>query len=72
MQTMTNNNNLGRARSLGLFSPRTNTAHDYFQRALINLELFGLGIGAIIIIGALLLISLFQQAVHYGTNKGVI
>ena len=45
---------------------------DHFQRALINLELFGLGIGAIIIIGALLLISLFQQAVHYGTNKGVI
>ena len=45
---------------------------DHFQRALFNLELFGPGISAIIISGALLLISLFQQACHYGTNKGVI
>jgi len=45
---------------------------DHFQRALINLELFGPGIGAIIISGALLLISLFQPAEHCGTNRGVI
>jgi hypothetical protein len=47
-------------------------AVDHFQRALINLELFGPGIGVIIISGALLLISLFQQPGHCGTSKGVI
>jgi len=71
MKTMTNNNKQGRARSGGLFSRRTNTAHDHVQRALINLELFGPGIGAIVISGALLVISVFQQTVHCGTNKGV-
>jgi hypothetical protein len=45
---------------------------DHFQRALFNLELFGPGIGAIIISGALLLISLLQHAAHSGANKGVI
>ena len=45
---------------------------DHFQRALINLELFGPGIGAIFISGALLLISLLQHAAHSGANKGVI
>jgi len=44
---------------------------DHFQRALINLDLFGPGIGAIFIISALL-ISLFQHAGHCGTNRGVI
>jgi len=43
---------------------------DHFQRALINLEIFGPGIGAIIISAALLLISLFQQAGHCGTTRG--
>ena len=45
---------------------------DHFQRALFNLELFGPGIGAIIISGAVLLISLLQHAAHSGANKGVI
>jgi len=45
MQTTMNNNKQGRASSRGLFSPRANTAHDHFQRALINLELFGPRIG---------------------------
>jgi hypothetical protein len=69
MQTKTNKQGL--ARSRGLFPPCTNTAHDHVQRALINLELFGPGIGAIVISGALLLISVFQQTAHCGTNKGV-
>jgi hypothetical protein len=45
---------------------------DRFQQALIGLDLFGPGVGAIFISGALLLISLLQQAAHCGTNKGVI
>jgi hypothetical protein len=45
---------------------------DHFQRALFNLELLGPGMGAIIISGGLLLISLLQQAAQCGTNKGVI
>jgi hypothetical protein len=45
---------------------------DHFQRALINIKLFGPGIGALIITGTLLLISLFQHAGHCGTNRGVI
>jgi len=44
---------------------------DHFQRALINLDLFGPGIGAIFIIGALLT-SLFQHSGHFGADKGVI
>jgi len=69
MQTMMNNNKQGRASRRGLFSPCANTAHDHFQRALINLELFGPGIGAIVISGALFLISVFQQTGHCGTTR---
>ena len=43
----------------------------HFQRAVINIDLFGPGIGAIFIISALL-ISLFQHSGHLGADKGVM
>jgi hypothetical protein len=42
---------------------------DYFQRAVVNLDLFGLGAGTVI--SLFLLISFFQAA-HSGAQKGVI
>jgi hypothetical protein len=44
---------------------------DRFQQALIGLDLFGPGVGAIMI-GSGLLISLFQHAGQQFGNKGVI
>jgi hypothetical protein len=45
-------------------------AVDHFQRALLNLELFGPGVGAIL--SLFLLISIFHQGAHSGAEKGVI
>lgn len=45
---------------------------DHLQGALLNLELFGPGIGAIVISGLFLLISLFHQVAQCGAEKGVI
>ena len=43
---------------------------DYFQRAVLNLDLFGPVSGAVITL--FLLISFFLQAAHSGAQKGVI
>jgi len=45
---------------------------DHLQGALLNLELFGPGIGAVVISGFFLLISLFHQVAQCGAEKGVI
>ena len=45
---------------------------DHLQGALLNLELFGPGIGAVVISGLFLLISLFHQVAQCGAEKGVI
>ncbi|MFZ3377876.1 MAG: hypothetical protein WA183_20200 [Chthoniobacterales bacterium] len=42
---------------------------DYFQRAVVNLDLFGPGAGTVI--SLFLLISFFQAA-HAGAQKGVV
>jgi len=44
---------------------------DHFQRALINLDLFGPGVSAIMI-GSGLLISLFHHVGQHFGNKGVL
>jgi hypothetical protein len=43
---------------------------DYFQRAVVNLDLFGPGAGTVI--SLFLLISFFLQAAHSGAQKGVV
>ena len=45
---------------------------DHIQGALLNLELFGPGIGAAVISGLFLLISLFHQVGQCGAEKGAI
>jgi hypothetical protein len=45
---------------------------DHLQGALLNLELFGRGVGAVVISGLFLLISLFHQVAQCGAEKGVI
>jgi hypothetical protein len=45
---------------------------DHFQRALLHMDLLGPGIGAVVISGLFLLISLFHQAAHFAAEKGVI
>jgi hypothetical protein len=47
-----------------------NQVVDRFQYAIVNLQLFGLGTGAV---GSLaLLVSLFRHGTHSGVEKGVL
>jgi len=43
---------------------------DYFQYAIVNLQLFGLGTGAVANLA--LLVSLFSHCTHSGAEKGVL
>jgi len=45
---------------------------DHLNRALINFELLGSGVGAIMISSVLLLMALVQQATHCGAEKGAV
>ena len=45
---------------------------DHLNRALVNFELLGSGVGAIMISGVLLLVALVQQAAHCGAEKGAV
>jgi hypothetical protein len=45
---------------------------DHFQRALFHIDRPGRGIGAVVISGLLLLISLFHQPAHPSAENGVI
>jgi hypothetical protein len=48
----------------------TNRIVDYFQYAIVNLQLFGLGTGAVVSLAPL--ISLLSHVAHSGTGKGVL
>ncbi len=47
-----------------------NRVGDYFQYAIVNLQLFGLGTGAVASLA--LLVSLFSHWTHSGAEKGVL
>ena len=47
-----------------------NRVVDYFQYAIVNLQLFGLGTGAVASLA--LLVSLFSHCTHSGAEKGVL
>ena len=67
MQTL----NFGSGNQNGSLFGQVSIGHivDYFQRAVVNLDLFGPGAGAVI--SLFLLISFFQAA-HSGAHKGVV
>ena len=47
-----------------------NRVVDYFQNAIVNLQLFGLGTGAVVSLA--LLVSLLSHGAHSGAEKGVL
>ena len=47
-----------------------NRVVDYFQNAIVNFQLFGLGTGAVVSVA--LLVSLFSHWTHPGAAKGVL
>jgi hypothetical protein len=47
-----------------------NRVVDYFQNAIVNFQLFGLGTGAVVSVA--LLVSLFSYWTHPGAEKGVL
>jgi hypothetical protein len=47
-----------------------NRVVDYFQHAIVNLQLFGLGTGAVASLA--LLVSLLSHWTHSGAEKGVL